>query len=179
MTIQQKARRIRAIITDVDGVLTDGGIIYDNAYNEYKRFNVKDGQIVSHLIRLGFIVGAITGRESEVVKKRMAELKFTFHRHGIKDKLAEYEEIKRTYGLEDEEIAYIGDDIIDLSILCRCGLSATPQDAREYMKKEVDYITPSKGGEGVLRDVADMILEAQGSLQELIDQMKGCTKDEE
>jgi len=107
MTIQEKARKIRAILTDVDGVLTDGGIIYDNAYNEFKRFNVKDGQIVSHLIRLGFIVGAITGRESDVVKKRMAELRFTFHRHGIKDKLAEYEEIKRTYRLEDEEIAYI------------------------------------------------------------------------
>ena len=174
--LSSKAKKIKAIITDVDGVLTDGGIIYDNEYNEYKRYNVKDGQIISHLKRLGFIVGAITGRESDVVKKRMQELKFTFHHHGVKDKLVEYEKIKQEYKLKDEEIAYIGDDIIDLAILCRCGLSVTPQDAREYMKNEVDYVTASKGGEGVFRDVADMILEEQKLMSELIEDMKGCIK---
>jgi len=171
--LSEKAKKIKAILTDVDGVLTDGGIIYDNDYKEYKRYNVKDGQIISHLKRLGFIVGAITGRESNVVKKRMDELKFTFHLHGIKDKLLEYEKIKLKYNLQDEEIAYIGDDIIDLSILCRCGLSVTPKDAREYIKNEVDFITPSKGGEGVFRDVSDMILKEQGLLENLITKMKG------
>jgi 3-deoxy-D-manno-octulosonate 8-phosphate phosphatase (KDO 8-P phosphatase) len=174
--LSSKAKKIKAIITDVDGVLTDGGIIYDNDYKEYKRYNVKDGQIISHLKRLGFIVGAITGRESDVVKKRMQELKFTFHHHGVKDKLVEYEKIKQEYKLKDEEIAYIGDDIIDLSILCRCGLSATPQDAREYIKNEVDYVTVSKGGEGVFRDVSDMILEEQNLINKLIEEMKGCIK---
>lgn len=165
---KEKSKKIKAILFDVDGVLTDGGIIYDNNGLEYKRYNVKDGQIISHLKRLGFIVGAITGRESDVVKNRCVELKLDFHKHGIKDKLEEYNNFQKMYNLKDEEIAYIGDDIIDLSILTRCGLSATPNDARIYMKENVDIITDSKGGEGVFRDVADYILEAQDILQQLI-----------
>jgi len=171
-SLSEKAKKIKAIITDVDGVLTDGGIIYDNDYKEYKCYNVKDGQIVTHLKRFDFIVGAITGRESDVVKKRMEELKFTFHYHGIKDKLVAYENIKQEYGLRDEEIAYIGDDIIDLSILTRCGLSVTPQDARIYMKELVDFVAPSKGGKGVFRDVADMILQEQGFFKIILQEMK-------
>ena len=171
--LSSKIKKIKVIITDVDGVLTDGGIIYDNNFNEYKKYNVKDGQIISHLKKLGFIVGVITGRESEVVKKRMEELKFTFHFHGVKDKLKTYEKIKNKYSVKDEEIAYIGDDIIDLSILSRCGLSVTPNDAREYIKNEVDFVTKSKGGEGVFRDVADLILKEQNLLENLIKEMKG------
>ena len=166
--ITQKAKKIKAIVFDVDGVLTDGGIIYDNSGMEIKRFNVKDGQIISHLKKNGFIVGAITGRDSQVVKNRCKELKLDFHFHGSHDKLVQYDKIKKEYNLTDEQIAYIGDDIIDLSILTRCGLSATPQDARVYMKKYVDFITPSKGGDGALRDLADFILDEQGLLDEII-----------
>lgn len=161
-------KEIKAIIFDIDGVLTDGGIIYDNTGLEIKRFNVKDGQIISHLKRLGFLVGAITGRNSQVVKNRCEELKLDFHYHGSADKLVQYDKIKNDYNLLDENIAYIGDDIIDLPLLSRCGLSATPNDAREYIKNHVDYITPSKGGDGALRDFADYILEQQGLLAELI-----------
>ncbi len=174
----EKAQKIKAILFDVDGVLTDGGIIYDDNGTEYKRYNVKDGQIISHLKRLGFIVGAITGRESDVVKNRCLELKLDFHRHGVKDKLVEYNYFKDTYGLKDEEIAYIGDDIIDLSILVRCGLSVTPNDARNYMKKNVDIVTDSKGGEGVFRDIADYILESQNLLEKLIIQSKKVCENE-
>ena len=169
---KEKAKKIKAILFDVDGVLTDGGIIYDDSGLEYKRYNVKDGQIISHLKKYGFVVGAITGRESDVVKNRCIELKLDFHKHGIKDKLAEYTFFKKEYKLKDEEIAYIGDDIIDLSILTRCGLSATPNDARAYMKINVDIVTDSKGGEGVLRDMADYILESQDLLEKLIEQSK-------
>ncbi len=168
----QKAKKIKAILFDVDGVLTDGGIIYDDNGLEYKRYNVKDGQIISHLKRLGFKVGAITGRESDVVKNRCVELKLDFHKHGVKDKLLEYTAFKEKYELSDEQIAYIGDDIIDLCILVRCGLSATPNDARSYMKESVDIVTASKGGEGVFRDIADYILESQGLLEELIKQSR-------
>ncbi len=167
-----KAKRIKAILFDIDGVLTDGGIIYDNTGLEYKRYNVKDGQIISHLKRLGFVVAAITGRESDVVKNRCIELKLDFHKHGVKDKLLEYNSFKAKYNLTDEQIAYIGDDIIDLSILVRCGLSATPNDARVYMKENVDIVTESKGGEGVLRDIADYILDSQNLLEKLITQSK-------
>ncbi len=169
MSLEQKAKKIKAIVFDVDGVLTDGGIIYDNAGMEIKRFNVKDGQIISHLKNNGFIVGAITGRNSQVVKNRCEELKLDFHFHGSHDKLVQYDRIKETYNLTDEQIAYIGDDIIDLTILTKCGLSATPNDARIYMKKYVDYITPSKGGDGALRDLADFILDEQGLLDAIIE----------
>ena len=168
MSVKEKAKKIKAIVFDVDGVLTDGGIIYDNSGMELKRFNVKDGQIISHLKKAGFIVGAITGRDSQVVKNRCEELKLDFHFHGSSDKLVQYEKIKETYSLKDNEIAYMGDDIIDLSILTRCGLSASPQDAREYIKKHVDFIAPSKGGDGALRDLADYILDAQGFLDKIL-----------
>ena len=168
MSIDQKAKKIKAIVFDVDGVLTDGGIIYDNSGMEIKRFNVKDGQIISHLKKNGFIVGAITGRDSQVVKNRCQELKLDFHFHGSHDKLVQYNKIKEEYNLKDEEIAYMGDDIIDLALLSRCGLSATPSDARSYIKKYVDYIAPSKGGDGALRDLSDFILEEQGLLEKII-----------
>lgn len=169
---KQKAQNIKAILFDVDGVLTDGGIIYDDNGIEYKRYNVKDGQIISHLKKYGFIVGAITGRESDVVKNRCIELKLDYHKHGVKDKLVEYSNFKKEYKLEDDQIAYIGDDIIDLSILIRCGLSATSNDARVYIKNEVDIVTDSKGGEGVLRDIADYILDSQDLLQRLLKESK-------
>ena len=167
-----KAGKIKAILFDVDGVLTDGGIIYDDNGLEYKRYNVKDGQIIAHLKRLGFVVGAITGRASNVVRNRCEELKLDFHRHGVKDKLLEYENFKRDYGFSDAQIAYIGDDIIDLPILVRCGLGATPADARYYIKENVDLVLDSRGGDGALRDLADYILEAQDLLSALIVQHK-------
>jgi 3-deoxy-D-manno-octulosonate 8-phosphate phosphatase (KDO 8-P phosphatase) len=169
---KQKAKKIKAILFDVDGVLTDGGIIYDDTGLEYKRYNVKDGQIISHLKRFGFVVGAITGRESDVVKNRCIELKLDYHKHGVKDKLVKYENFKSEYNLEDSQIAYIGDDIIDLSILVRCGLSATSNDARTYIKEHVDIVTNSKGGEGVLRDIADYILDSQDLLEKMIKESK-------
>jgi len=169
---KEKAKKIKALLFDVDGVLTDGGIIYDNNALEYKKYNVKDGQIISYLKKLGFIVGAITGRESTVVRNRCDELKLDFHKHGIKDKLVEYIIFKKKYHLLDEEIVYIGDDIIDLSIFVRCGLSATPNDAREYIKQNVDIITNSNGGEGVFRDIADYILESQSLLKDIIEKSK-------
>jgi len=165
---RRKAQKIKAIFFDVDGVLTDGGIIYDNSGNEIKRFNVKDGQIISHLKNNGFVVGAITGRNSQVVKNRCIELKLDYHEHGVGDKLATYEDAKDRFGLVDEEIAYIGDDIIDLPVLTRCGLSATPADARYYIANRVDMVLPSVGGHGVLRDFCDFILDAQGKLDTII-----------
>jgi len=170
MSVANKAKKIKAILFDVDGVLTDGGIIYDDTSLEYKRYNVKDGQIISHLKKYDFVVGAITGRESDVVKNRCEELKLDYHKHGVKDKLVEYENFKALYELEDEQIAYMGDDIIDLCILVRCGLSAVPSDAREYMKKHADFIASSKGGDGALRDLADYVLDTQGFLDEIVQQ---------
>jgi 3-deoxy-D-manno-octulosonate 8-phosphate phosphatase (KDO 8-P phosphatase) len=164
----EKAKKIRAIFFDVDGVLTDGGIIYDNDGTEYKKFNVKDGQIVKPLRGKGFIVGAITGRASEVVKFRCNELCLDFHYHGVKDKLTQYQQVKEAYQLGDDEIAYIGDDLIDLPVLLKCGLGVAPADALSYVKEQASLVTQAVGGRGVLRETADFILAAQGVLEEII-----------
>lgn len=170
--ILAKAKQIKAIIFDVDGVLTDGGIIYDDKGVEYKRFNVKDGQIIKYLKKYQILTGVITGRDSQVVRNRCNELKIDFHHHGIENKIETFNSILETHGLKASEVAYVGDDINDLPILVRCGLSATPADGHKALKERVDIVTSLKGGEGVLRELADYVLESQGYYDEII---KGLT----
>jgi 3-deoxy-D-manno-octulosonate 8-phosphate phosphatase (KDO 8-P phosphatase) len=129
MEVLEKAKKIKVLITDVDGVLTDGGILYDNDGMEYKKYNVKDGLIVQHLKKAGFLVGAITGRASQVVENRCEELRFDFHYHGVKDKYKKLAELLETMELTLEEVAYLGDDLIDLPVLTKVGLSIAPADA--------------------------------------------------
>lgn len=165
---RNRAKKIKVIICDVDGVLTAGEIIYDNAGNEYKKFNVKDGQIMKMLRNSSIKVGAITGRASDVVRFRMKELDLDFHYHGIKDKFKQYNEVKTEYGLADEEIAYLGDDIIDIPILEKCGFAITPKDAKPYVQKYAHLVTEAAGGGGVLREAADLILAAQGKFEKAL-----------
>ncbi|KYG74178.1 3-deoxy-manno-octulosonate-8-phosphatase [Roseivirga spongicola] len=169
-TIEQ-ARKIKAIIFDVDGVLTDGGIVYDNAGMEFKRFNVKDGQIIKYLKRAEIYTAVITGRDSLVVRNRCEELKIDKHYHGIKNKLETYQKLKEKWQLTDEQIAYVGDDINDLPVLVRCGLSCTPSDGHYKVKEHVDLVLKSKGGEGVLRELADLVLEAQNRYEDIIKEL--------
>ncbi len=161
-------KSLKAILVDVDGVLTDGSIYYDNQGNELKKFNVKDGQIVKYLKEQGFILGVITGRISKVVDRRVEELGFDFYRKGVSDKNRILDEFIRIYNIPPHRIAYMGDDIIDIPIFNRVGYSATPSDAREYIKTRVDVITPSKGGEGAFRDFADHILASMGLLDDIL-----------
>ena len=170
-SIVQKARKIQAIFFDVDGVLTDGGIIYDNAGMEFKRFNVKDGQIIKYLRKAGIYTAVITGRDSQVVRNRCEELKIDKHYHGVKHKIETYEKLKLKWALDDEQIAYIGDDINDLPILIRCGLSCTPADGHLKVKERVDLILNLKGGEGTLRELADLILESKGMYDAIIKEL--------
>jgi len=164
----KKAAQIKAIFFDVDGVLTNGGIIYDDTGREIKQFNVKDGYIISHLKKAGIIVGIITGRESKIVSNRAAELKLDFCHQGIMDKYAVFEKLVQFHKLKKKQVAYIGDDINDLKVLQNCGLSACPADALDYVKNKVDVITKSKGGEGVAREVSDLILAAKGTLDKIL-----------
>jgi len=172
LEIRQKAKKIKAIFFDVDGVLTDGGIIYDNAGQEYKRFNVKDGQIIKHLKAAGIITGVITGRSSQVVINRCEELNIDVHRHGIHDKLETFEQLMLEQGLEADQVAYVGDDINDLPVLVRCGLSATPADGHKAVKANVDLVLETEGGNGVLRELADLVLLAHGVYDEIIEKLK-------
>lgn len=170
-SLEEKIKNIKIILTDVDGVLTDSKIIYDDNFLEYKNFNVKDGFIIKPLQKLGFRVGVITGRESDVVKKRCQELGFDFHYHGKGGKDAKLETLQtilRENLSNLENIAYIGDDWIDLPILMRCGLSAAPKDAMKEVLERVDYVTERKGGEGAFREFAQLILQGQNKLEDLI-----------
>ena len=169
-TIEQ-AKKIKAIVFDVDGVLTDGGIVYDNAGMEFKRFNVKDGQIIKYLKRAEIYTAVITGRDSLVVRNRCEELKIDKHYHGIKNKLETYQKLKEKWQLTDEQIAYVGDDINDLPVLVRCGLSCTPSDGHYKVKEHVDLVLKSRGGEGVLRELADLVLEAQNQYEDIIKEL--------
>ena len=164
----KKAAQIKAIFFDVDGVLTDGKIIYDDSGRESKQFNVKDGYIISHMKKAGILVGIITGRESKVVSNRAAELKLDFCHQGIMDKHAVFEKLIAFHKLKKKEVAYIGDDINDLKVLKDCGLSACPADAIEYVKSEVDVVTIAKGGRGVAREVCDLILAARDDLDKIL-----------
>ncbi|UII24828.1 HAD-IIIA family hydrolase [Fulvivirga maritima] len=168
----EKAKNIKAFIFDVDGVLTDGGIVYSNSGDETKVFNVKDGAIIKHLRNSGLIVGAITGRESALVERRCKELKLDFFYQGIKDKFEVYKNILSEYNLSDEQVAYIGDDIIDLKVIINAGLGIAPADGVEYIKAQADLITEKGGGSGVVREAADFILSAQGFLENIINQYK-------
>ncbi len=164
----KKAAQIKAIFFDVDGVLTNGGINYDDTGREIKQFNVKDGYIISHLKKAGIIVGIITGRESKIVSNRAAELKLDFCHQGIMDKYAVFEKLVQFHKLKKKQVAYIGDDINDLKVLQNCGLSACPADAMDYVKTRVDLITKSNGGEGVAREVSDLILASKGVLDKIL-----------
>jgi 3-deoxy-D-manno-octulosonate 8-phosphate phosphatase (KDO 8-P phosphatase) len=160
--IVKKAKKIKALLFDVDGVLTNGKIIYMGDESEIKEFHVRDGQIIKPLREAGILVGIITGRVSEAVLRRALELEFDIIRQGIKNKLECYEKIKSENDLSSEEIAFIGDDFPDVEIMENCLLGICPADAPDYIRLRADWVTKAKGGEGVVREVADLILSAQG-----------------
>lgn len=165
----KKASHIEAIFCDVDGVLSDGQIIYDDTGREIKAFNVKDGLIVSHLKKAGIIVGIISGRESLAVSRRSTELQLDFCHQGIMDKGATCEKLMAHYKLKPRQVAYIGDDINDLPVFKKVGFTICPQDALVYLHNRVDLVTFTKGGKGVLREVADLVLAARGLFKKLVE----------
>jgi 3-deoxy-D-manno-octulosonate 8-phosphate phosphatase (KDO 8-P phosphatase) len=164
----KKASGIKAIFFDVDGVLTDGKIIYDHSGNETKQFNVKDGYIISYLKKAGVLVGIISGRDSKAVSHRASELSLDFCHQGIVNKEEVFEKMVAYYKLKRKQVAYIGDDLNDLGALKICGLSVCPADAIIYVRDKVDLVTKAKGGQGVVREVADLILAANGELEKIL-----------
>ena len=164
--MQEKLAAIRLLLLDVDGIMTDGRIIYDQLGNEFKAFDVKDGHGLKMIQRAGISVGIITGRTSEIVSRRARELGVELLYQGAKDKLPPYLEICARTGLPDEQIAYMGDDLIDLPLLRRVGFSATVADAIPDLVGHVDYVTSRRGGRGAVREVCDMLLKAGGHWRE-------------
>lgn len=170
--VHAQAKRVRLLLLDVDGVLTDGGIVIDDRGVETKRFDVRDGQGIALLISAGIGVGFITARKSRIVRRRAQELGVKHLYQGVGNKLAVYQELKRKLGLNDEQIAYVGDDLGDLAILACAGLACTVPAAGPPMSQIAHYVTRSAGGRGAVREIAELVLIAQGLWQSAIDKYR-------
>ncbi len=159
----ERAARVRLFLTDVDGVLTDGGIVFDGNGLESKRFHVRDGHGIKMLQRGGVAVGIISGRSSDAVTVRARELGVQIVRQGAHDKTAALQEILSETGTRAQECCYVGDDIVDLPILRAVGFSAAPSDAEECVLQVVDYVSSRPGGMGAVREIIDFVLRANGA----------------
>lgn len=160
-----RAAEIRLVIFDVDGVLTDGSLFIGDQGEEYKAFYSRDGHGMVLLQETGVTLAVITGRTSEVVRVRMEGLGIRHLYQGRRDKLPAYEDLKGILGLSDEQIAYVGDDWMDLPVMQRVGLAIAVGDAHPLVQRHAHWCTPSPGGRGAARDVCELILEAQGTLR--------------
>ncbi len=160
-----RAKKIKLLLLDVDGVMTDGSITLDSRGIETKSFHVRDGRGIKLVQKLGITVGIITGRSSEVVNIRARELAITEVHQGAQDKLQVYEALLAKYGLRDEQVAYIGDDDIDLEVLKRAGLAVTVSDADPSMKRSIHMVTKAAGGRGAVRECINLILKSRGALK--------------
>jgi 3-deoxy-D-manno-octulosonate 8-phosphate phosphatase (KDO 8-P phosphatase) len=158
----EKMKTIRLLVLDVDGVMTDGKIIMNDMGREIKNFDVKDGHGIKILMRCGIDVILLTGRRSAVVEHRAKDIGIEEVYQGIYNKLEKFEEILQNKSFNYENIAFVGDDIVDIPLLKRVGFSVAVADATEDVKKCVDYITKKAGGDGAVREVCELILQAQG-----------------
>lgn len=165
--MDERLRKIKLLILDVDGVMTDGRIIYDSNGVESKFFNVKDGHGIKMLQRAGIEVAIISGRQSKVVALRATELGIMQVYQKATDKLAPYRQILAESGLVDDQVAFIGDDLIDIPVLRRVGFAAAPADAVAEVFPYVHLVTQKCGGWGAVRELSDLLLKAQGKWEEL------------
>lgn len=167
--ILDKAKLIKLVIFDVDGVLTDGSLFLGDDGQEYKAFHSKDGFGMKLLQSTGVEIGIITARSSKLVEYRMKSLDIQHVYQGRLDKLAAYHELLEKLGLEKEQTAYVGDDVVDLPVMKHAGLAIAVQDAHPLAKQHSHWQTPHNGGRGAARDVCELIMEAQGTLQGQLD----------
>jgi len=167
--IVEKAKKIKLLILDVDGVLTDNRLFYGDNGVEYKTFNTRDGHGIVLLQKSQVDIGIITGRRSQLVSNRMKDLKVKHVFQGVPDKLPTFLKLVDDLSLEMDEVAYIGDDILDLPILLRIGLAVTPLDGDNEVKSRVDYVSQYNGGQGCVREVCEIIMRSQDSWQQHMD----------
>lgn len=163
--IRERASRIRLLIFDVDGVLTDGSLFLGDDGQEYKAFNSRDGHGMVMLQESGVRLAVITGRSSKVVQMRMDSLGISDVYQGYRDKRPAYEELRNRCALSDAQIAYVGDDVVDLPIMRQVGLAIAVADAQILVREEAHWTTRTPGGRGAAREVCELILDAQGHLE--------------
>jgi len=160
-----KARSVQLLIVDIDGVLTDGGLHFDNRGEEYKTFNSLDGQGIRMLLDSGIEVAVITGRESGIVTHRMGDLGVKHIYQGNRDKRPAFEQLLKNTGLQPVQIAYVGDDLPDLVVMRQVGFAIAVENAHAFVKQHSDWVTSRRGGQGAIREVTDFILQAQSLLE--------------
>ena len=164
----ERAEKIKMLVLDVDGVLTDGSLYYDQTGNELKAFYTRDGLGIKALQRFGIQVAIISGRSSAVVARRAKELKINFVYQGSTTKLDDFNDLLDKTGLCEVDVCYAGDDWIDIPVLDRAGLSVTVNDADPIVRSRVHWITTNGGGKGAVREICDLILVAKGFDQVLL-----------
>ncbi|WP_034042353.1 KdsC family phosphatase [Wocania ichthyoenteri] len=162
----------KLILTDIDGVWTDGGMYYSNDGIEFKKFNTSDSAGVLFCHILGIKVGIVTGENSEAVKKRAEKLKIEHVFVGVKNKKKVVETLLSNLGLNWNDVAYIGDDLNDIEVLQKARISATPQDAPDYIKKYAKVILSKNGGDGVFREFVELIIEKENTEKAIEDYLK-------
>jgi len=167
--LRRIAQKIKLLVLDVDGVLTDGSIILDNKDNELKSFHVRDGHGIKMLINAGIRVALITGRHSKVVERRALELGIKDIFQECYDKRVAYKDLSVKYSLNSDEIAYVGDDIVDIPVLMMCGLPVAVSDADDEVKTFAKMVTNKRGGKGAVREICDFLLKAKGLWKEILD----------
>ena len=156
-----KLSRIKLLLTDVEGVLTDGGLYYTDGGLDFKKFNGKDGMAVKLLRETGLLCGVISSDKSDIIKTRAERLKMDFALTGVWEKKAKAEELCAELGISLENCAFIGDDVNDIELIAASGFSACPADAVRAVQDSVDYVSTLPGGNGVFREIADMILKSK------------------
>ncbi|MGY8848782.1 MAG: 3-deoxy-manno-octulosonate-8-phosphatase KdsC [Burkholderiales bacterium] len=168
-SVIEKAKSIRIVIFDVDGVLTDGTLYFTDSGEEIKAFNSRDGHGMKMLKASGVELAIITARESRSVKLRAENLNITLLYQGEKNKLKVFESLVTKLKLDMSSCAYVGDDLIDLPVMTRCGLSICVPSSPILVKKHAHYVTNSEGGQGAVREVCEMIMRSQGTLDEQLE----------
>jgi YrbI family 3-deoxy-D-manno-octulosonate 8-phosphate phosphatase len=153
----------KLFITDIDGVWTDGGMYYDQTGNEWKKFNTYDSAGVLFCHKVGILVAIITGEDTEIVRRRADKLNIDFLYQGIQNKLSQATILCELLGIRFSEVAFIGDDVNDLSLLKVVGISGAPLNAPEYIKKHVNIVTKRSGGEGAFREFVEIVLNISDS----------------
>ena len=167
--VMAKAARLKLLILDVDGVLTDGRLFFDNQGLEYKCFHARDGHGIKLLRQTGVEVAVISGRKSNSVALRMQSLGIDHVYQGYENKIAAFEELMQKLGIEPLQAAHVGDDVLDLPIMTRVGLAIAVDDAHFAVKQRAHWCTSLAGGQGAVREVCDLIMQAQGTFASTLD----------
>jgi len=169
MTVTERARRLRMLVFDVDGVMTDGILYYADGGGEMKAFNALDGQGIKLLQSGGVAAAIITSRRSRLVEARAENLGIVHLLQGIEDKRAAFDGLLESIGITAEQAGFLGDDVADLPVLRRCGLAMAVPDAPEILKQHVHYVTRARGGQGAVREACELVLRAQGALDRVLE----------